>query len=173
MHYYFSWVDEDAVFSEEIHLREDEKIFSLMIREEEGTLPLARVSLENPYKKERAFGSASSYCFIAMKKNSGEVQLLFKGRLVHFPTSFEREIVTLDFMALSESREKNFEALLEDLKSSPYHDPLFVPLAKRDAPDITDLLAAQPCHVFWDRTGDSVTLSDIVQGSLTTFFRLI
>ncbi|MDP4840885.1 MAG: hypothetical protein NWR43_04855, partial [Alphaproteobacteria bacterium] len=47
MKYYFSWVNEESVFSVETHLHEDEKIFSLQIIEEEGSVPHARITLEN------------------------------------------------------------------------------------------------------------------------------
>lgn len=167
MQYYFSWVEGEAIFSPEIHAREDEKLFSLMIREEEGSVPFARISIENPYKKVTDTEACPkfSHCFIAVAQENGEVELLFKGRLVEFPTSLEGEVVSLGFIGLSPEREQNYQALLQDLKASPHHDPLFLPLSKREFPEVTDLLGTQPCHVFWNRTSDNVSLSHITQGS--------
>jgi|GEM_PF-2183225 len=77
MKYYFSWVTEETVFSAETHLREDEKIFSLQIIEEEGSVPHARITLENVKGKKEGLApfedNERSYCFIAVETSLGEV----------------------------------------------------------------------------------------------------
>ena len=147
MKYYFSWVAEETVFSPEIHLREDEKIFSLQIIEEEGSVPHARLILENFKGKKEGLDpfedAERSYCFIAVETSLGEVSLLFRGRLVNCPTHLSGELMTLEFVALSKEREKNYDLLLKDLKKKSTWDELFLAFSQRDNPNIEDLLASQ------------------------------
>ncbi len=168
MKYYFSWVTEESVFSAETHLREDEKIFSLQVIEEEGSVPHARVTLENFKGKKEGIDlfedNERSYCFIAVETPSGEISLLFRGRLVNCPTHLSGEIMTLDFIALSKTREENYDLLLQDLKKAPTWDELFLPFSQRENPSIEDLLASQNSLPYWDRTSHSVVLSNLIEG---------
>ncbi len=173
MKYYFSWVAEEAVFSPALHSREDEKIFSLQIIEEEGSVPHARITLENPSAQEGKRNEERvdlftegerSYCFIAVETSLGDVKLLFRGRLVNCPTHLSGDLITLDFVALSKVREENYQALLKDLTTSSAWDELFLPLAQRENPSIEELLASQHALPYWDRTSHSVALSDIIKG---------
>lgn len=170
MKYYFSWVTEETLFSVETHLREDEKIFSLQIIEEEGSVPHARITLENFKGKKEGLAPFEdrerSYCFIAVENSSGEVSLLFRGRLVNCPTHLSGELMTLDFIALSKSREENYDLLLKNLKKAPTWDELFLPFLQRENPSAEDLLASQNSLPYWERTSHSVVLSNLIEGRL-------
>lgn len=168
MKYYFSWVTEETIFSTETHLREDEKIFSLQIMEEEGAVPHARITLVNFKGKKEGLAPFEDkepmYCFIAVENSLGEVSLLFRGRLVNCPTHLSGELITLDFIGLSKTREQNYDLLLKDLKKSSAWEELFLPVVQRENPEIEDLLASQNALPYWDRTSHAVILSDLIEG---------
>jgi len=161
---YFAMVDASDVFDPDVHNVEDLKVFDLKISQNEGEFARAQLQIPNP-----GIGLLSAtrkqYLFISCDFN-GNVEPIFSGRVIGFPTDFGAEIITVEYIAQSEDWFEDQQAFLETLKVSPYYNVLFSELDKRDDP--VEILATRNALLHWSRLpGGTVSLSDIIQGSST------
>lgn len=157
MSYYFAWVEADELFDPKQHCREDEKIFSLEIRQREGGLATAQIVIENP--KVGLLGEARKlYAMITYNQD-----LLFKGRVVGMPIQIEGEAVRLLLVAQPKNYQQQLQALVQDLKVAPFWDELFVGAAEDKRP--LEVLEARSALYYCSRTTGEVAISDIFTGS--------
>ena len=162
MNTYFSWVRKDEIFSPNAHAREDLQIFKLNISQKEGEVALAQLTVFKPNLPP----INQRYAFISCQNEWGEIQLLFKGRLIFFPKVMGDESVLLEFSAEPDQSKDQLEKLQETLKVHPYWDDLFVHSldGKYDAIEFLD---ARSDLYYWDRMTGELSLSNLFSGRKT------
>lgn len=161
---YFAMVDAGDVFDPDVHNVEDLVVFDLKISQSEGEFARAQLEIPNP-----GIGLLSStrkqYLFISCDFN-GNVEPLFAGRVIGFPTDFGADVITVEYIAQSVNWAATQQAFLDTLKVAPYYNVLFTDTGKRDDP--VEILATRNALLHWDRLpGGGVSLSDIIEGSTT------
>ncbi len=157
---YFAMVDPGDTFDPNIHNREDEDVFKLVISQNEGEFARAEVEIRNPRqgllapaRKTRVFIS----CDVA-----GTAELMFSGRVVGYPSDISEETVSLEYIAQPEDWETTQAAFLDSLKVSPYWNDLFASEDKRS--ELAYILAGRSALLHWDRKTGALSLSDIIEG---------
>ena len=162
MNTYFSWVKKDEVFDPGAHAREDLQIFKLNISQKEGEVALAQLTV----LKQELPPTDQRYAFISCQNEEGEIQLIFKGKLVFFPKIMNDESVLLEFSAEPDQSREQLEKLQESLRVHPYWDELFVHSldGKHDAIEFLD---ARSELYYWDRITGELSLSNLFLGRKT------
>jgi hypothetical protein len=162
MNTYFAWVTKDEPFYSNVHAREDLQIFKLNISQKEGEVALVQLTVFKPDLPP----IDQRYAFISCQNERGEIQLLFKGKLVFFPKVMGDESVLLEFSAEPDQSRNQLEKLQESLKVYPYWDELFVhSLDGRH--DAIEFLDARSDLYYWDRITGELSLSNLFSGRKT------
>ncbi|MEN8237081.1 MAG: hypothetical protein ABFQ95_06020 [Pseudomonadota bacterium] len=157
MNFSFAWIDTHESFDPQLHCKEEEKIFSLQIRQREGGLAAAQITVANP--KVGLLGQARKrYGLITYQK-----QLIFRGRVVGMPVHIEGEAVRLLLIAQPEDYHRQLQQLMQTLKTPPYWDELFVHDATKYRP--LEALEARSALYYCSRTSGKVSISDIFTGN--------
>lgn len=157
MDFSFAWVDAHEPFYPQRHCIEAEKIFSLQIRQREGGLAAAQITVPNP-KEGLLSKNRKHYGLITYQK-----KLLLRGRVVGMPVHIEGEVVRLLLVAQPEDYQKQLQHLMQTLKTPPHWDELFVSDAAKNKP--LEVLEARSALYYCSRTSGKVSISDIFNGS--------
>ncbi len=160
MTFSFSWVTAHTIhtgFDPQIHNSEDEKVFSLEIRQREGGLATAQIVVKNP--KVGLLGKARKLYGVI----SHNQELLFCGRVVGMPVHIEGEAVRLLLVAQPKDYHQQLQQLMQSLKVAPYWDELFVSSAAKERP--LEVLEARSELYYCSRTSGKVSISDLFTGS--------
>jgi hypothetical protein len=150
----FAWVNaSETTFGPE-HDRMDEHVFSFDVSHEEGNFASMSCVLKNP----RIGFLAPARKVWAWLSMDGEP--LFFGRLIGVPSSINKELVTLEFIARPLDFGAQKAALAESLRTLPTYDEVFItPDAQLDD-DV--VLEARPEAWHIDRITHEVTTSNIL-----------
>lgn len=165
--FYFAWVDPGTAFNPAVHNREDEKIVSFHVEQTETEFATMTIEIKNPriglLNVGRKLWAWLSY------HNGSTIVPLFLGRLVSIPSSINKEVVTLDFIARPTDYGAQKEGLAYDMRVLPYWDPVFLSEDKQLDPDVVLEGRTQVWHI--DRTSHILTTSDLIEGEdgLLTF----
>lgn len=162
MNTYFAWVKKEEIFDSGVHAREDLQIFKLNISQKEGEVALAQLTVFKPELPP----IDQRYAFISCQKEKGDVQLIFKGKLVFFPKVMGDESVRLEFSAEPDHSKDQLEKLQESLKVHPYWDELFVS-SLDEKHDAIEFLDARSDLYYWDRITGELSLSNLFVGKKT------
>jgi hypothetical protein len=161
MKFYFAWAPEASAFCPATHAKEDLKIFSMKIIEDEGAYAHACLVVPNP-KKRDVF---QAYAHISVDCPEKKVQLLFSGKVLDCPTRIDGETIQIELIGTCPKRETLLKALALQQRQSPDYHPLFTSESRRNAPDWGDLLLGSAKLPYVSRTGDKVTLCPIDQAN--------
>ncbi|HDZ74368.1 MAG TPA: hypothetical protein ENH55_16710 [Aurantimonas coralicida] len=159
---YFAWVDaSETTFGVE-HEVEDEQVFRLTIRHEEGEFAKAEVEIANPRVGLLGAGRKRwAWISFDTAATPGVVPLFF-GRLLGLPQRLAGETVTLEFLARPADFDARKDAAAAALKVAPFWDPVWIEPERRDDPDA--VLEARAARWHIDRTTHAVTASDVNAG---------
>lgn len=163
MKFYFCWVGENVSFDEQVHVREDMSVFSFEIGEQESQIPWMRLRVANP--KQGLAHLSKKNAFLSCRKNTGEIEVLFKGTLISVAQKIEGESVELFFTAQPHDMNEKLEILHQELKQTNLWDPLFVDPENKNDP--SESLEARTQLFYWSRTTGELALSDLFQGKKT------
>lgn len=158
---YFAAVDTGDVYNPAIHSVEDEDVFGLAISQVEFQFAIAEVKIKNPSegllsptRKQRVFLSID---------NGGSPKLIFSGEIVGIPSEIATNLVTIQYIGQPSDWEVVQQTLFDSLKVSPFFNPLFAPESRRNSG--AEILAARNDSLNWDRRTNTVTLTNILEGS--------
>jgi hypothetical protein len=150
----FAWVNANETTFGPQHDRMDEHVFSFDVNHEEGNFASMSCVLKNP----RIGFLAPARKVWAWLSMDGEP--LFFGRLVGVPSSINKELVTLEFIARPLDYGEQKSSLADGLRALPFYDEVFVtPEAQLDD-DV--VLEARPEAWHIDRITHEVTTSNIL-----------
>lgn len=114
------------------HHRMDEYVFSARRILAEGEKPKLELIIENP-RAGLLSPLRKQWCWFAWD-NGTEIVPLFFGKIVGMPTDMESETITVTFIAWPADYKKQLQRVAEPMKIPPFHDPVFIDVAKRDDP---------------------------------------
>jgi hypothetical protein len=144
----------------------NEDIASFELKHDEGQIPTLDIVIRNPRIGLLAPGRRV-WAWLAWRSPvggayAGALVPLFFGVLVGVPTNMFQEKVTLQFIARSSQFIARKQALAETMRTTPYYDPIFLEITKRDDPDTV----LEGWSALWhiDRTSLNITASDILVG---------
>jgi hypothetical protein len=141
---YFAWADANEAFSELVHLRMDEYVFSIKRTLSENQKPMLELEIERPHVGLLSPGR-KYWAWLAWDSGSGIVPLFF-GRLVGNPVQLFQNTITIQLIADPTDYKHQIQMIAESLKVLPYWAEEWVEVTQRDNPDkILETRAA-----FWD-----------------------
>lgn len=161
MKFYYAWGREGETYDEGIHCREDEKIISFSMDQKEGEFAYLRVQIPVDHQWSLI---GKTWGFFSCDMGCGP-ELLFQGRLLGMPTSFDGEWMTLELEGRPFDQCSKIKALVKTLQVAPYWDPLFV--GKDDLDDPVEVLDGRQILYYWNPKTHEVTLSDLFEGRET------
>lgn len=159
----FAWGDEADPWSAVLH-REDEKIFTLEISQDEGRFPVAKIQCVNTGSIGLLAAGRNLWCWISWDGGGGPVAM-FHGRLIGVPTNFQNNVVELTFIARPSDWQAQRDALAATLRVLPWFDLVW--LGER-ADDADVVLETRSALWHWHRTTLALTTSDINVGEAGT-----
>lgn len=160
MTFYFSWVDEGAVFDPLVHGRQDLSIFSFEITAKEGLVPWMRLRVENPRQGLASF--ERQWGILSWQKGEGEIEPLFCGQLLCIGQQVEGESLELSFCAASSQNHARLQSLVGELQKGPLWHPAFVQAGVPVSP--SELLESRTALLYWDRCTPTIEISDLFYG---------
>jgi hypothetical protein len=156
----FAWVEPGTAFNAVTHDVVDEEIVKFQCDQAEtefATLSIdirnPRIGLLNPGRKLWAWLSWW---------DQGVLYPLFFGRLVGIPSSINKEVATLQFLARPNDFGAQKEALAAAMRVLPYYDPVFISPDSQLDPDV--VLEGRTVAWHIDRTSHVVSTSDLLVG---------
>jgi hypothetical protein len=159
--FFFAWVQQSDRAWNPSFARNDENVFSLEIKHDEGQIPTCDIEIKNPriglINPGRAYWSWLSYSF-----DGGPPIPLFFGRLVGIPSDLQGNVLKIQLIARDVNYIPEKQAVAETLKVLPQYDPVFFDVAKRDDPDA--ILEGWSALYHVDRVSGRVSASDILVG---------
>lgn len=157
----FAWVDAtDTVFDENVHAREDERVYSYEFNQVEGDFATLRISILNPRKGLLA-PSRKRWLWFSALIDGGQTPLFF-GRLNGIPPNFYKDVIDLEFIGRPSDFVDKKAALAETLRVLPFWDPLFIREDALEDPDA--VLEAYSALWHIDAVTGDVTISDLIVG---------
>lgn len=156
--FYFAWIDADEDFDITLHAVEDEEIIGFNFEQLEGEFGILSVTIKNPHVGLLKVGR-KRWAFLSWF-NGAIVEPLFKGRLTAIPSSINKELVTLQFIARPDNFAVLKDVLAERMRVLPYFDPVFISEDKIDDPDV--VLEGYTSAWCIDRVTHELTASDLV-----------
>jgi predicted nucleic acid binding AN1-type Zn finger protein len=161
--FYFAWVDEGDVFDAVTHAREDAKIFSIELSQDEGEFAKLAIQLENPRVGLLAAGR-NLWCILSRQKGD-DVEHMFTGRLIGIPSRVDGEVVELTFVARPADFLTQRDAVSDALKELPWYDEVWLDSGHDDPNTVLETRCAR-----WniDRLSLEVSTTNIVDGEAGT-----
>lgn len=163
--FYFAWIfPNETTFDPLVHTREDEKIFSFLVEQEEGDFATLTIEIRNPRIGLLA-AARRRHCFLSYAgqgQSPADVRPLFRGRLVGIPDNINQNIVTLVFTARPDDFADQKETLAYALQELPYWDPVWVSIENQSNPD--SVLEAYTKLWNINRVTGLVTTTDLLVG---------
>lgn len=167
--YYFAYLGNNEAYNAATHARNDEKIFSLSVEQEEGEAAGATIGITY---REGSYIALGRRAAISCRKVAddgtltGPVIPLIVGRIIAAPIGRIGQVVELQLVAKADNWEATRAALLSNPLTLLNFDPLFYePGAEADA---ATALAHLASVVAWDRVPrpsiDSPRLSHLTAG---------
>lgn len=151
-------------FDPNVHVRNDEVVLSIRIRQQEGQAASLDIELKNPHQGFLKPGR-NVWCWLSWREIDGvspsSVTPLFHGRLITVPDDISGEKVKLQFAAKPSEYEDLQAVLAASLRVSPYWDPIWY---DNGVDDKDTILEARTALYHIDRTTLAVTISDIITG---------
>lgn len=164
--FYFAWIEAPEAFNPDYHAIEDEHIFEFTVTHAEGEIPTLQLDIINP---RVGLLSRPVWAWLSWDKNwvqaethTPDIVPLFLGRLIGIPNSFNKEIITLDFVARPPDYAGQREAIAESMRELPFYDPVWISPDLWNDPDV--VLEGYTRLWHFDRITHTVTTSDIVTG---------
>lgn len=157
--FHFAWVDEGAEFDPDTMAREDEDVFSFVMRQQEGDFAALEMVIKNPRVGLLAPGR-KVWMWLSYSVDGGEAQPLFYGRLIGIPSNIFDTLVTINFIARPVDFNAQKEALAATLRVAPYWDDIFISPDKWTDPDVVLEARSQIWHI--DPITHELTVSDII-----------
>jgi len=156
MKIFFNWINS---FNDNSEWHNDEEIFALNIFQREGSFAIARVSIKSKKLKHK-------FARIGIEKN-GQIETIFRGKLISFPLSCEGEIMTVEILSEPHDYQNQLQNFLqknrkEYERKNPQiiFDDLF--FSERDNPSI--FLEGSNKIFYWNMATGKMSLSDINHG---------
>lgn len=156
--FYLAMVAKTETTFNSSHHRMDEYVFSAKRILLEGEKPKLELVIENP-RVGLLSAMRKQWCWFSWYDGSSVVPLFF-GRIVGVPANVESETLTVTFIAWPANYKKQLQNVAEPLKIPPFHDPLFIDVAKRDDP--MTIFESQSKMVCVDPVTGVVSASDIL-----------
>lgn len=165
--YYFAWIDPPVgtpVWSDD-YKREDEQIFSFSLQQNEGDFATLAIDIRNP-KVGLLSSSRKYWAWFARENDLGVITLKFCGRLLGIPSSVQKEVISLSFVARPSDYNDAKIALADTMRTSDKYDGAF--FVGNTNPDDVLNGYSELWHV--DRATHVLTTSNIVDGEDGTIF---
>ena len=157
----FAWVDGDqTTFNPDTMAVVDEDIFSFHIQHDEGQTPTLDLTIVNP-RVGLLSATRKQWGWLSYNALSGVMPLFF-GVLVGVPSDLFAELITIKFLARSQTYITDKQAAAETLRTFPNYDPIWLSVEKRDDPDA--ILEGWSSLYHIDRVTLETTASDILVG---------
>lgn len=152
--------------------RGDEELLSLEILHKESSFAIAKANI---YAKHQKDLFSKKFAKIGIKNNDGNIEVLFSGRVMSFPTALKNSAIGIELIAEPDNYQKqlnNFvkhniqlyrDGDLHNLQEKTLNfDELFY--SEKDAKNPTVFLEGGSKIFYWDRGNGELSLSDISQG---------
>ncbi len=160
---HFAWVTPDEPFDAGAHARADEQVHHVVVREAEGAVPTAEVTLATPDRALIVPGLAAHALLSATVE--GICRPLFRGRLMAAPVVMGTGTLTLRFEARLGDHAAATAAALAPFRVGPGYDSLFVRDGDEDDPEV--VLRGWLRHLWTDRRDGTVAVSHDTTGGHT------
>lgn len=160
--FYFAWVDAGEAFNPAVHDRVDEHIVAFRVEQMETELCSMSIDIFNPRIGLLNSGRKRWAWLAWYNQEEAMIESLFFGRVVGFPTNFNKNKITLEFIARPSDFGNQKADLAAGLRNLPYFDPVFI---RDDAlldPDVVLEARTQVWHI--DRITHEVSISDLIEG---------
>lgn len=160
--FFFAWVDADETeFSETLHAREDEDVFSFSLTHDEGDFPSLELEVKNPRIGLLA-PARKVWAWFSYDDPDVGITPLFFGRLIGIPSNILAEVVTLQFIARPKDYLDQKQSVANGMMVAPYYNSMWLAEDKRTDPDAILEGYSRLWHI--DRTSLVVSTSDILSG---------
>lgn len=158
--FFFAWVDaSENVFGPQHHV-EDEDIFSVDFKHEEGDFATLTLIVRNP---RIGFLSTTRKVWAWFSHSDGVIVTpIFFGRLVAVPTDILAELVQMEFVARPADFLTQKETLANSLRTLPAYDPIWFTPEERVDPDI--VLNGRSAHWHINPITHALSISDVLNG---------
>jgi hypothetical protein len=165
--YFFAWVDPPTSTPvwDNTYKRTDEDIFAYTLQQSEGDFATLSITVRNP-KVGLLSASRKYWAWFSRENDAGVTTPLFCGRLVGIPSSVQKEVITLEFVARPVDYATNKAAFADTLRTGEWYDGAF--FVGNTNPD--DVLNGRPELWHINPVTHAITTSNIVDGEDGTIF---
>lgn len=154
---YFSFLDANDRFDEKKHPRNDLNIIKLVIQDEEGCFPCAKVFVA-PSLKKNLHNWSQKNAVISYESN-GKITHLFRGKISGLPLDITDKMMILEFVAVPNDAQEKAEKIIS-LNSDKIPNVIF---KNNDLP-MSQKLDSSSEIIIWDRNLLKGSLTDLFQG---------
>jgi len=165
--YFFAWVDPPASTPvwDNAYKRMDEEVFTFSLQQAEGDFATLSIDIRNP-KVGLLSPARKHWAWFARENDAGVTTPLFCGRLVGIPSSVQKEVISLEFVARPNGYVTLKAAYADTLRTGEWYDGAF--FVGNTNPD--DVLNGRPELWHIDKVTHALTTSNIVDGEDGTIF---